>query len=129
MKKRLRFLISWLFLSACTTVSPSISTKPDWIDNPGKGVSASAAMHIRGRVAQENLAILRAREEYAKRFGVTIQSTQTQATTIANDRVSTVGLQVAQEDTNHKDIRAMVKAKWYDMEKDVIWIWLVPTDQ
>ena len=115
--------------SACVSDNRAITVKPDWIDNPGKGVSASSGMHIRGRVAQEELAILRGREEYAKRFGVNIQSTQLTSTSVANDRSSTIGSQVTHEDTNQTGIKAMVKEKWRDPESDVLWVWLVPNDQ
>ena len=118
-----------LFMSGCAGVSQVTSARPDWIDNPGKGVSASAGMHVRGRAAQEELAILRAREEYAKRFGVNIQSVQNFSTTVANDSANTVGSHVAHEDTRQNDIKAMVKAKWRDPDSDVLWVWLVPSDQ
>jgi len=115
--------------SACVSDNRVITVKPDWIDNPGRGVSASSGMHIRGRVAQEELAILRGREEYAKRFGVNIQSTQLTSTSATNDRSSTIGSQVTHEDTNQTGIKAMVKEKWRDPDSDVLWIWLVPNDQ
>lgn len=103
-----------LFMSACASVRPVSNVRPDWIDNPGKGVSASAGMHVGGRVAQEQLAILRGREEYAKRFGVNIQSEQISSTSVANDRASTVGSQVTHEDSRQTDIKVLVKEKWRD---------------
>lgn len=115
--------------SACVSDNRVITVKPDWIDNPGRGVSTSSGMHIRGRVAQEELAILRGREEYAKRFGVNIQSTQLTSTSVANDRSSTTGAQITHEDTNQTGIKAMVKEKWRDPDSDVLWVWLVPNDQ
>ena len=119
-----------LLLSACVANVKEVDTgRPAWIDNPGNGVSASAGMHVRGRVAQEELAILRAREEYAKRFGVNIQSVQTLSTTVANSRASTVGTQSAHEDSNQVNVKAVVKAKWRDPDSDVLWVWLVPSDQ
>lgn len=122
-------MLQALFLSACASVAPVNNARPAWIDNPGNGVSASAGMHIRGRVAQEELAIFRAREEYAKRFGVTIQSVQNISTTVTNSRSSTVGAQVARENTNQANVKAVVKAKWLDPEHDLLWVWLVPSDQ
>lgn len=117
-------------LSACAApVKPTGNERPAWIDNPGNGVSASAGIHIRGKVAQEELAVLRAREEYAKRFGVSIRSVQTMATTVNNGRASTVGSQVAREDSQQVDVKAMVKAKWRDPANDALWVWLVPSDQ
>ena len=118
-----------IFLSACASNSSVADARPAWIDNPGNGVSSSAAFHVRGRVAQEELAIQRAREEYAKRFGVSIESIQTVSTTVANDRLSTVGSKDTHEETRQSDIKAMVKAKWRDPGSDVLWVWLVPSEQ
>lgn len=115
--------------SACVSDRHVGTVKPEWIDNPGNGVSASAGMHIRGRVAQEELATLRGRDEFAKRFGVNIQSAQITSTTVANDRSSTVGTQITHEDTNQTAIKAMVKEKWRDPDSDVLWVWIVPSDQ
>lgn len=124
------FVLLFALLSACAApVKPVVDERPAWIDNPGNGVSASAGIHIRGKVAQEELAILRAREEYAKRFGVSIRSVQTMATTVNNGRASTVGSQVAREDSQQADVKAMVKAKWRDPANDALWVWLVPSDQ
>ncbi|HUX89822.1 MAG TPA: hypothetical protein VMV48_03935 [Gallionellaceae bacterium] len=118
-----------LLMTACANDSHVSTTRPDWIDNPGKGVSASAGMHARGRVAQEELAILRGREEYAKRFGVNIQSAQIASTSVMNDRSATVASKVTYEDTRQTDIKAMVKQKWRDTDSDVFWVWLVQSDQ
>lgn len=122
-------LTSLLFSACAANVKPAGNERPAWIDHPGNGVSASAGMHVRGQAAQEELAILRAREEYAKRFGVTIQSVQTFSTTVANDRSSTVGFHRAHEEASQVNVRAMVKAKWRDPDTDVLWVWLVPGDQ
>jgi hypothetical protein len=125
-------LAAWisLSLSACVTgVKEAGTERPAWIDNPGNGVSASAGMHVRGQAAQEELAIMRARVEYAKRFGVNIESVQTLSTTVANSRASTVGTQRAREDSSQTNVKAVVKAKWRDPDSDVLWVWLVPSDQ
>jgi len=124
-----------LVLLSCTTVAACNTTgnidgpasRPAWIDNPGNGVSASAGIHIRGRIAQEELAIHRAREEYAKRFGVKIDSFQTMSTTVAGGRSNTVGTQVSREELKQVEVKAEVKAKWRDPKTDVLWIWLVPS--
>lgn len=127
---RIALILLLALLSACATPAKQAGNeRPAWIDNPGNGVSASAGMHIRGRVAQEELATLRAREEYAKRFGVSIRSAQTLSTTVTNGRASTVGSQVAREDVQQVDVKAVVKAKWRDPANDVLWVWLVPGDQ
>lgn len=123
-------MLASFMLSACVANVPQAADgRPAWIDNPGNGVSASAGMHVRGNAAQEELAILRAREEYAKRFGVNIQSSQVVSTTVAHDRSNTVGAQVAHEDSSQVDVKAWVKAKWRDPDTDELWVWLVPGDQ
>lgn len=124
-------LLCCFFLAACNTFSSvnDNSVRPAWIDNPGSGVSASAGMHVRGKAAQEELAILRAREEYAKRFGVKIEASQTMTTTVAGGRSSTVGSQVSHEALRQVDVKAEVKAKWRDPNSDVLWVWLVPSTQ
>jgi hypothetical protein len=124
-------LLCCFFLAACNTFSSvnDNSVRPAWIDNPGSGVSASAGMHVRGKAAQEELAILRAREEYAKRFGVKIEASQTMTTTVAGGRSSTVGSQVSHEALRQVDVKAEIKAKWRDPNSDVLWVWLVPSTQ
>jgi hypothetical protein len=98
-------MLSFALLSACATSVKEVGNeRPAWIDNPGNGVSASAGMHVRGRAAQEELAILRAREEFAKRFGVSIRSAQT-----LHDRVARPGkhrrLAAGAEDTQQVDVK------------------------
>ena len=129
LRHSLLVLLCCSFFTACNTVSDVNNTgaRPVWIDNPGNGVSASAGIHVRGKVAQEELAILRAREEYAKRFGVKIESAQTMSTTVASGRSNTVGAQVSHEELKQVEVKAEVKAKWRDPDSDVLWIWLVPS--
>jgi hypothetical protein len=127
----LLIVASGLLLAACNTTKAKHddpNARPAWIDNPGNGVSASAGMHVRGRAAQENLAIFRAREEYAKRFGVTIEAEQTMGTTVVGERASTVAVKASHEEVRQSDIKAQVKAKWRDPNTDVLWIWLVPSN-
>jgi hypothetical protein len=132
-RKLLWVFLPALFLSACMGIAPvkndiSANTRPAWIDNPGNGVSASAGMNVYGRVRQEEAAIARARVEYAKRFGVSIEAGQILSTTVANDRASTVGVSVSHEETRQSDVKAIVKAKWRDEDADVLWVWLVPSN-
>lgn len=117
-----------LLLTACANLGNSAEVRPAWIDNPGKGVSASAGMHVGGRIAQEELAVLRGREEYARRYGVTIQSEQNATTTVVNDTTSTVANKTTKETTNQSGIKVMLKEKWREPGSDVLWVWLVPTE-
>lgn len=123
-----------IVLSGCNTTLPGMMAKPQedpngrpaWIENPGNGVSASAGVHIKGRIAQEELAIQRAREEYAKRFGVTIESEAVMSQTVSGGRANAVGVKASREETKQSDVKAQVKAKWRDPGSDVFWVWLVP---
>ena len=124
---RLLFVILFGFLSACA--NQPVDTRPAWINNPGNGVSASAGMHVRGRAAQEELATMRAREEFAKRFGVAINASQSMDTSVTNGHAFTVGTDSANENTQQKDVRAAVKAKWIDPDSDELWVWLVPSNE
>lgn len=129
MKRYSWLVVLGMFLSACASTAPiNTNARPAWIDNPGEGVSASAGMHVRGKVAQEELAISRARVEYAKRFGVSIDAVGVYSKNVANGQASTTGNQVAQERTSQSDVRAVVKAKWRDEDADVLWVWLVPAN-
>ena len=117
-----------VLLAACAT-SASVNSRPAWIDNPGNGVSASAGTHVLGRAAQEELATLRAREEFAKRFGVSISAAQSMDTTVNNGRAYTVGSDSSHENTQQNNVRAFVKEKWLDTDSDVLWVWLVPSGE
>lgn len=100
--------------------------RPNWIDNPGEGVSASAGVHVRGRVAQEALAVTRAREELAKRLGVKIDSQSTTDQRVSNDRMSSTSSKQIQEIVTAAEVKAAVKAKWLEPGSDVLWVWLMP---
>ncbi len=115
-------------LTACASQAPVGNPRPVWIDNPGNGVSASAGMHVLGRAAQEELAISRARVEFAKRYGVAIDAELITNTKVNNGESHTTSSSTATEATRQSDIKAMVKAKWRDDDADVLWVWLVPAN-
>ena len=103
--------------------------RPAWIENPGDGVSASAGYHVRGKQAQEELAISRAREEFAKRYGVTISSDHDIAQTTVNDRTSSVSAKEIREEVRDRQVKAKVKEKWWDPASGALWVWVVPSDE
>ena len=102
------------------------NTRPAWIDNPGDGVSASAAFHVKGRAAQEALAITRAREELAKRKGVKVDSESNTLQQYSAGRLSTMADKQIQETVTGVEIKSQVKAKWIEPDTDVLWVWVVP---
>ena len=123
--------IDWLpsiFGSSKSETADDPNVRPAWIENPGNGVSASAGVHVRGKGAQEELAVLRGREEFAKRFGVSIASEQNVSTTVENGHASTTANQMTHEETHQTDVKAVVKAKWRDPDSEVLWVWLVPSN-
>ncbi len=131
MNKYIWVLPLTIFLSACAGLSPvndNANARPAWIDNPGNGVSASAGTNVYGKIKQEETAIARARIEFAKRFGVSIEAGQVLSTNVNNGRASTESQSGSIEKMNQSDVKAMVKAKWRDEEADVLWVWLVPSN-
>jgi len=119
----------WLivFLSACATAPEPVPTmRPAWIDHPGEGVSASAAFHVRGFAAQEELAITRAREELAKRQGVKIDSESLTLQRVEAGQQRTVAEKQISETVSGAQIKSSVKAKWLEPETGVLWVWVVP---
>lgn len=117
-------LCAWL-LSACS-LTPQASSPPKWVHEPGDGVSSSAGFHAKGRQAQEDLAVSRAREEFSKRYGVKISSDNTITQVVANDRATAVSQKDIREEVRSNEVRAVVKDKWRDPVSDTLWIWLVP---
>jgi hypothetical protein len=122
-----------VFLTACAARYPGPdgapqTPRPGWIENPGNGVSSSAAFHVRGKQAQEELAISRAREEFAKRYGVTISSDHDIAQTTVNDRMSSVSEKSIREEVRDREVKAQVKEKWVDPLTGALWVWLVPAE-
>jgi hypothetical protein len=129
---KLLLVLVVLMLSACIEMpvkqSVADNGRPAWIDNPGNGVSASAGVNVYGKVRQEETAIARARTEFAKRFGVSIDAGQSVETAVSGGRANTTSLSSSVEKTSQSDVKAMVKAKWWDVEREVIWVWVVPSN-
>ena len=124
-------LVATFILSACSTKgpqqsAPTINERPAWINDPGEGVSAAAGFHVRGTQAQEELAITRARDEFAKRYGVNISSEQATSQIVVGDRMSSISAKDIREEVQQKDVKATVRAKWHDPNTGMLWVWLVP---
>lgn len=120
-----------VLLPACAT-GPAASSdqsraRPAWIDNPGDGVSASAGLHARGEAAQEQLAIARAREEMAKRNGVSVSSEQLISQAASSMAVSLHTAKETRESMADNAVRARVAEKWRDPTTGALWVWLVPS--
>lgn len=126
MKKLLVILTVATLLTACATQEKR-AERPAWIDNPGNGVSASCITHVRGRHFQEDLAISRAREQLAARYGVMVKMKQDIKEVVVNNFTSVTSVKNTEQTIDHdKLVYARVKAKWHDLIKDELWVWLVP---
>lgn len=127
---KLLLLGALALLSACAGTGKhgpvTGEARPAWINDPGDGVSASAGFHVRGTQAQEELAVSRARDEYAKRYGVKVSSEAATSQIVVGDRMSSVSAKDIHEEVNQKEVKATVRAKWNDPDTGMLWIWLVP---
>jgi len=100
--------------------------RPSWIDNPGNGAVGSSTTHIKGRYYQEELAIARARERLAARYGVEISSIQTIRETVTNDNAYVHSQKEILQQVKNATVKARVRAKWRDVERDEIYVWVYP---
>ena len=115
-------------LAACVSFN-SEPERPAWIDNPGEGAVGSCTTHAYGRYAQEQLAISRARERLAERYGVEISAVQTTSETVKNDRAYVTSDRQVFQQVRNQTVRAHVRAMWHDKVRDEIWVWVYPVAQ
>lgn len=118
------YLLISLLLAACQ--GNTRADRPDWINNPGDGAAASAVTHVKGRHHQEELAIARARERLAARYGVEVSSVQTINQTVANDRSYVTSRKQIEQAVKKQTVEAHVRETWYDPARDEIWVWVYP---
>lgn len=128
MKVHLYILILILNLLSVGCASNAGQDKPAWVDNPELGVSASCETHIKGRHYQEQLAIARARQQLAARYGVEVSSEHKIKQEVTNDSSYVTSIKEMQQVVNGKTVKARVRKKWHDTRSDVLWIWLYPTN-
>jgi hypothetical protein len=118
-------LIALLFITGCQ-YSATKSARPDWINNPDEGAVGSSVTHVKGRHYQEELAISRARERLAARYGVEISSIQTIREKVANDRAYVTSVKEIQQAIKKQTVKAHIREIWYDASHDEIWVWAYP---
>ena len=120
------FLICGL-LVACNS-TPVARPQPEWINDPQDGAVGSAVTHVQGRHAQEELAISRARERLAARYGVELGSVQTIRERVVNDRAYVTSDKLIEQAISKRVVKAHVRAIWYDDAHDVVWAWVYPVE-
>ena len=116
-----------IMLTACGS-GETLPDEPDWINNPGDGAVGSAVTHVKGRYYQEELAITRARERLAARYGVEVSSVQTVKEKVINDRAYVTSDKQIEQSVKRTTVKAQVRETWYDRPHDVMWVWLYPIE-
>ena len=100
--------------------------RPQWIDSPGLGVSASSTTHVKGRHYQEELAIARGRERLAARLGVDVESVHAIHEQVVNDQAYVTSDKEMNLVVKKKTVKARVREKWLDRSNDTLWVWVYP---
>ena len=112
-----------ILLNAC---GGSTKPAPHWVTDPGDGAVGSATTHVRGRHYQEELAISRARERLASRYGVEVNSIQTIRERIINDSAYVTSDKEIHQQIKNAVVKAHVRETWHDKGHDEIWVWVYP---
>lgn len=129
MKEVIAFVLVSLLAITSTAIAAQKVKKPHWIDNPGMGVSASSTTHVKGRHYQEQLAVARARERLAARYGVEVESVHAIHEQVINDKAYVTSDKQMKLVLKKKTVKARVRAKWHDHLNDTFWVWVYPTDK
>lgn len=123
--KPLLLIISLFSLYAC---QQTVKSTPGWITSPGSGAVGSSGTHVKGRHYQEELAIARARERLAARYGVEVSSVQTIREKVVNDHAYVTSDKQIMQQINNTEVKAHVREIWLNREKDVVWAWVYPVN-
>lgn len=116
-----------VFMTSCAS-TPDNKKMPKWINKPKDGAVGSSTTHVRGRHYQEELAIGRARERLAARYGVEVSSIQTIKERVVNDSSYVKSDKEITQRINKTTVKAHVRATWYDKKNDEIWVWVYPVN-
>ena len=85
-----------------------------------------SSTHIRGRYYQEELAILRARERLAARYGVEVSSVQTTRERVLNEKAYITSDRQINQSIKKQTVKAHIREIWHDTSRDEIWVWVYP---
>jgi len=123
-KQVLAFTLTAILLIGCN--QQKAQQKPEWVTDPGDGAVGSCKTHVKGRHYQEELAIGRARERLAARYGVEVSSIQTIKEKIVNEKAYVRSDKEILQTVNKTIVKAHVRETWLDREYDEIWVWVYP---
>jgi len=125
--RRLYSYLILIFITACSSgVKPP--QPPAWINDPGDGAVGSSVTHVKGRHYQEELAIARARERLAARYGVEVSSIETISEKVVNDTAYVTSNKQIDQRVDKKMVKAQVRESWYDTAHDEFWVWVYPIE-
>ena len=116
--------LTFFFVISCN--QKQVKDKPEWLTDPGDGAVGSCKTHVKGRHYQEELAIARARERLAARYGVEVSSVQTIKEKIINDKAYVRSDKEVLQTVNKTVVKAHVRKTWLDKQYDEIWVWVYP---
>jgi len=123
-KLLLAFIFTTFFILACN--QENVQQKPEWLTDPGDGAVGSCKTHVKGRHYQEELAIGRARERLAARYGVEVSSIQTIKEKIVNEKAYVRSDKEILQTVNKTTVKAHVRETWIDKQYDEVWVWVYP---
>ena len=117
-----------LVLTGCngTQVKPTHSKfeKPNWIDNSLGGAVGSCGSHMKGKAAQEELALDRALTELAKQKRVNVTSSSYSTQKESGIGYSSTNINHTHVNTDAQ-VRSEIKAKWRDPKTDIFYVWVI----
>lgn len=120
-------LLVVILFSGCHSVPENPAEQPPaWIENPGDGAVGSSTTHVKGRHYQEELAIARARERLAARYGVTISSVSNIEEKVRNDTLFVRSDHEIRQVIPGTEVKAAVRAIWHDKTSDTLWVLIYP---
>ncbi len=118
-------MVLLLALTACAQQALNKGL-PSWLSNPGNGVVASCGFHIGGHYQQQECAIQRGRERLAARQGVAITSISVIKERVVNGQETVLMNKETTANVDTKQVKAKVKASYYDVQRDEYYVWVVP---
>lgn len=124
LKQIMVFGLTFFMLISCN--KEEVQQKPEWVTDPGDGAVGSCKTHVKGRHYQEELAIARARERLAARYGVEVSSVQTIKEKIINDKAYVRSDKEVLQSVKKTVVKAHVRKTWLDKQYDEIWVWVYP---
>lgn len=124
MKSVLMYMLMLGTLLGCQT----LPNRPSWIESPQEGAVGSSTTHVKGRHYQEALAISRARERLAARYGVDVSSVQTINEQVRQGRGSVTSDKITTQVIRNNVVKTHVREIWHDKASDTLWVWVYPIE-